>query len=285
MKGMVRFSSGCVSVAAFVGGVLAAASMCAAAEPWATQVVSYTAGTGIDPAYANPASALGEPTRFTGVGVWPGAVTPFNPAWMGSEIVSIGPGGSLTVSFGRAVQNDPLNPFGIDLLIFGNAGYIDTNYPAGIVGGMFGIGNGIIEVSADGSSWFTVPGVTADNAFPTLGYSDLTDPYSTEAGLVLTDFTRPVNPAFEAMGKSFAQIVAAYDGSGGGTGVDIGVVGLPSISFVRISNPATSSVNVDIDAFAIVTPIPAPGALVAIMLGAPLLLRRRRHGSGRGGRA
>lgn len=258
-------------------GLVASLATSTLANPWASAIIGYHAGNGIDPAYAVPGAALGEPTRFTGVGAFPGAVTPFNPAWMPGEIVSIGPGGWLSVQFPRPVVNDPLNPYGIDFLIFGNAGYIDANYPQGIVGGMFGVGGGIIEVSADGSQWFTVPGVTADSAFPTLGYLDLTDPYATSPGTVLSDFTRPINPALNPHGLTFAQLVAAYDGSGGGTGVDIDTTGLASISFVRISNPSTATVTVDIDAFAIVTPIPATGAFGLIVVGVPLLLRRSRR--------
>jgi uncharacterized protein (TIGR03382 family) len=257
----------------------AAVLVCSAtASPWAMQVVSYSAGTGVDPAYTNPSAALGEPTRFTGVGVYPGAVTPFNPPWMPDDIVSIGPGGQLTVQFARQVVNDPLNPFGIDFIIFGNAGYVDVEFPNGIAGPMFGVGGGLVEVSANGSDWTVVPGVAADSAFPTLGYADLSDPYSTSPGFLLTDFTRPVDPSFLAAGKSFAQIVAAYAGSGGGTGVDIGAAGLQSISFVRISNPAGAMANVDIDALAIVTPIPGPGSLAALGLAGAALIHRRRRG-------
>jgi hypothetical protein len=251
----------------------------AAANPWASAVVSYSPGAGVDPAYANPQAAIGEPTRFTGVGVFPGAVTPFNPPWMAGEIVSLGPGGSLTVEFARQVQNDPLNPFGIDFIIFGNAGYIDTGFPAGIAGGMFGAGRGTVEVSQNGSTWHMVQGALADAAFPTLGYLDLSNPYATVPGTILSDFTRPVDPAFSAMGLNFTQIVAGYNGSGGGTGVDIGSTGLNWIQYVRITNPSAAAVNVDIDAFSIVTPVPAPGALAVLMIGGILSARRRRGGS------
>src|SRR5207237_8434220 len=100
-----------------------------ASGPWADQVISYTQGSGVAAGYNQPGSALGQPTRFTGIGSFPGAVTPFNPAFLGTELVSIGAGGSLTVHFDEPVANDPANPFGVDPLIFGNAGYIDTNFP------------------------------------------------------------------------------------------------------------------------------------------------------------
>jgi hypothetical protein len=260
--------------------VLVAAAPCAASSPWASGIVSYTPGTGIDPAYANPGAALGEPTRFTGVGIFPGAVTPFNPAWMAGELVSIGPGGSLTVEFPRPVHNDPLNPFGVDFIIFGNAGYMDTSFPSGVAGGLFGAGGGIIEVSANGTQWHTVQGAIADGAFPTLGFLDLADPYATSPGSILSDFTRPVDPSFAATGLNFAQIVSGYAGSGGGSGVDIAATGLSWIQYVRITNPMSASGNVDIDAFAIVTPIPTPGAgaLALLLLGGAGMSRPRRRG-------
>jgi hypothetical protein len=257
--------------------LLLSAVLTPCASPWASTIVSYTPGAGVDPAYTDPAAALGEPARFTGVGVFPGAVTPFNPAWMPGEIVSIGPGGSLIVQFAQPVQNNPLNPFGIDFLIFGNAGYIDTSFPAGVVGGMFGVGGGMVEVSQNGSAWFTAPGL-ADTSFPTLGYLDLSDPYAASPGAILSDFTRPVNPAFSAAGRSFAQIVSGYDGSGGGTGIDIASTGLNWIQYVRISNPSTAGINVDIDAFSIVTPIPSPSGLALLALGGACAVRRRRRG-------
>jgi len=256
-----------------VGVAMASTGGAMASDPWADHVVSYTAGTGVDPGYTNPASALGMPTRFTGIGSFPGAVTPFNPAFLGSELVSIGPGGSLVVRFDEPALNNPANPFGIDLLIFGNAGYADVAYPAGVAGPMFGAGGGVVELSSDGFNWVTAPGAIADGRFPTLGYSDLTDPYSLAAGAVPSDFTRPVDPAFSPAGLNFSQIVAGYAGSGGGTGIDIAAAGLASVSYVRISNPVFSQANVDVDALAAV--VPGPAGWVVLMVGAAGWRRRR----------
>jgi len=256
--------------------VLAAASGACASNPFSTSVVSYFPGSNPVPGYTNPNSALGEPTRYTGVGVFPSAVTPFNPPFLSSEVVSIGVGGSLTLRFDQPVTNDPQNPFGIDLLVFGNAFYNDSSYPLGIVDGIVSAGRGQVDVSADGTHWFTVPGLPADAEFPTLGYSDLTDPYALDPGSVLSDFTRPVDPAFSAMGKTFAQLVAAYNGSGGGSGIDFASTGLSAIQFVRIINPLTSSVTVEIDAVSDVSSVPTPGACVVLGAAALLVSRRRR---------
>ncbi len=255
---------------------LGAAGAARAGDAWADKVVSYAAGSGGAPGYNNPATALGEPTRFTGVGTFPGAVTPFNSPYLDSEIVSIGTGGSLVVSFDEPVTNDAANPFGIDLLVFGNSFFEDTSYPNGVVGKLVG-GAGTIEVSPDGVNWTLVPGTEADGLFPTLGYADLTDPYSKVPGGMLSDFTKPVDPLLVVAGLDFAQLVLAYNGSGGGAGVDIGALGLSAISFVRVSG-AAGGATVEIDGFSDVTAVPTPGS-AGLVLGAAWWLgvgRKRR---------
>jgi hypothetical protein len=255
-------------------------------SPWASQVVSYTSGV-LPPehaTYINPATALGEPERFTGEGQFPGAVTPFNPAYLDNEIVSIGVGGSLTLRFDHAVQNDPNNPFGVDLLVFGNTGYIsDLGY--GVTSGAtFGDSTqGRIEVSADGVSWHTVVGVQPDGLFPTLGYRDVSDPFTSPPGTQPTDFTKPVNPAFDASGRSLSQIIAAYDGSGGGAGVDLASLGLSQISFVRVSFLGSTG-DLQIDAVSDVAPVPGPGALGSFAVVGLAAARWRRRDAARAGR-
>lgn len=246
----------------------------ALAGQFAGSVVSYVPGSNASSGYQNPQTALGSPTRFTGVGVFPSAVTPFNPAFLNSEIVSIGSGGSLTLQFAAPVVNDPANPFGQDLLVFGGQFYIDDDYPNGLAGPLFGASsNSRVEVSADGQNWFTVPNAQATGVYPTLGYLDLTDPSSPTPGSVLSDFFKPVDPAFSPAGKTFAQIIAGYNGSGGGTGIDIGAAGLSQASYIRISNLGASAFN--IDAVSAVTPVPAPGG-VALLCGLAAVPRRRR---------
>jgi hypothetical protein len=226
--------------------------------PWATNVISYDPGLWVDEDYMDPLAALGEPTRFTGEPIFPGVVSVFNPPWSVGQIVSIGPGGHLIVSFDSPITNNPKHPFGIDLLIFGNAGFIDPNYPSGIVGsGMFGDDGGIVELSADGETWFIVPGVEADGMYPTIGYLDA-GPYDQKPGNEHTNFTRPVDPSLtfsDFQGLNYAQVLELYNGSGGGAGVDIGSVGLDEVLYVRISNPEDADVTVEIDAFAKVTPV------------------------------
>jgi hypothetical protein len=250
------------------------ASSAVASDPFATQMVAYAQGTNPAAGFVNPTAALGEPARMTGSVAFPSAVTPFNPPYLTSQIVSIGEGGSLTLGFDHPVTNDPLNPFGFDLLVFGNAFYHDPTF-SGVAAGVVSAGGGIVEVSDNLDTWIVVPGTAAESVFPTLGYSDLTNPYAESPGNVLSDFTRPVNPSFNAFGMNFAQIVAAYDGAGGGNGIDIGPTGLNSIRYIRITNPVGSGVTVEIDG---VSDVPAPGtaALLCAWGGCAALSGRRR---------
>ncbi len=244
-----------------------AAAPALASDPWADRVISFNAGTGGSDGYDLASSSLGSPTRFTGVSFgFPSAVTPFSPPFEPTDIVSLGVGGQITVAFDEPVTNDAANPFGLDLLIFGNSFYYDADWPNGRVGGFAGEG-GVIEVSADGRAWHTIPLLAADAGFPTLGYLDLATPYSDTPGAIEADFTRPVDPSFDASGKTFAEIVAAYRGAGGGLGVDVSSVGLDSISFVRVSNPDGLGGTPEIDAFVDVSPTPAPGAIPLLAFG------------------
>ncbi len=244
-----------------------------AVDPWADHVVSYLQGTGVGNDFVsgnpinNPLTALGEPTRFTSDPAnFGGPTTPFSSAYRDDEIVTIGAGGSLTLQFDEPVVDHPLNPFGIDLLVFGNAFY-SIDFGTFLATGALDDDGGQIEVSANGVDFFPVTG-SADGGFPTVGYLDVSEPFPLLDGALWSDFTKPVNPAAlgSVAGMSTSQIIAAYDGSGGGLGVDISSSGLASISFIRFSNPVGSLKTPEIDAVADVRAVPEPAtfALLAI---------------------
>lgn len=256
-----------------VMGVMGGLGASGASAQHATSVVSYTPGTGTNPAFNSPASALGEPSRFT-PGQFPGAVTPFNPAFRGDQLVQVGRGGSLVLAFDRPIVNSPSNPFGIDLIVFGNAFLGDSDFPNGTSNGIVSAEGGDVDVSADGQTWFRVATNAADGLYPTLGFADLAGPYQETPGSVPTDFTMPVDPSVQlSAGLSFAQIVALYNGSGGGLGVDIASSGLSVVNFVRISVASDATFVPEIDGVAIV---PTPGTLGVLLLAAVPGLRRRR---------
>jgi len=243
----------------------------AQADPFADNVVSYTPGTGVDAAFNDPTAALGSPTRFTAPdSEFGGAVTPFNQPFGAGELVTVGEGGSLVVSFDEPVTDDAANPFGIDLLIFGNS-FALIDFGSGLATGTTSEG-GVIEVSVDGVNFVTVSGLDADGPFPTLGFQDVTDPFPSTPGLVPTDFKIPVDPSLELAGLTTAQIAAAYKGSGGGVGIDLASVGLNAIQFVRISSPTGSGITPEIDGFA---SVPEPGLAVGLIAGGLAMASRR----------
>jgi hypothetical protein len=251
-------------VVASAGSLLITSPVLAGDDPYADVVVSYAAGSAPAPGFTNPATALGEPERLTGEPLFPAAVTPFQGAFLTSEIVSIGGGGSLVLKFNTPVSDDPANPFGIDLLVFGNSFFLDEDFPSAVVGGINAEG-GTIEVSDDGTRWHVIPGMQADGLFPTRGYSDVAA-YAEAPGRVLTDFTEPVDPSIvmeDLLGLGYDEVIAVYAGSGGGAGVDLASVGLEAISYIRVSNPVGAPFSVEIDAVSDV----APAALFADLNG------------------
>jgi len=95
-------------------GSLAVAATDPAFVAWATGYESYLVGSDVDPAFRTPEKALG-PGGFT---VNPGSEQPNNPAF---DIVSLGNGGSITLTFGGTIFNGA----GWDFAVFEN-GFSDT---------------------------------------------------------------------------------------------------------------------------------------------------------------
>lgn len=265
----------------FACALVGALACGAGASPWATEVISYAPGATAAPDFDNPQTALGEPTRFTGENVFGGqfaaVVSPFSPPFGNDEIVSIGEGGHLTVRFDSPIRNDPSNPFGVDLIVFANAGFIGS----GTVGdppAMFGGGSAQIEVSRDGVDFFSLGDIDT-RLFPTMGYRD-GGPFDGVRGQIETDFRTPVDPSLtlnDFAGLSLEQIRGLYGASGGGIPVDVASAMLDEIYFVRLSvaddGDPTTELRVNIDGFAVV---PTPGTLGLLGLAAVGMLRRRR---------
>src|SRR5215475_10624142 len=127
---------------------------------FASGVIAYNPGSGFSPNFTNSTAALGAPASGSGI-------TPFAPPFSTSQIVSIGAGGSLTLQFNAPIINNPANPYGIDMMIFGNSFFVVTSGS-----GSSAITSGAIftstlstrvEVSADGATWFTLDPNLAPN--------------------------------------------------------------------------------------------------------------------------
>ncbi|MDX1953497.1 MAG: PEP-CTERM sorting domain-containing protein [Verrucomicrobiota bacterium] len=237
-------------------------------QHFATEVISYTPGTGVTSGYTNPNSSLGEPSRVT-PGEFGGPVDPYAPPYLAEQLVSIGANGSLTVRFGGPVLNNAANPFGIDFLIFGGSGFTITNgnYSGGGVGDgtLFGNNTGTtrVSVSEDNITYYALNPSLApvvDGLFPTDGSGNFTIPV--DPSLTGTDFS----------GKDLTAIRALYGGSAGGTGYNLDwaidaeglPVGLSSIQYLRIEVLSGKS---DIDGFVSVVPEPSTWSLITLGIG------------------
>jgi hypothetical protein len=225
---------------------------------FADAVISYDLGTGYASGFTNTSAVLGAPTV---------SANPFSPAFRNTQLLSVGAGGYLTVQFSTPILNNAANAYGLDFLIFGNAGFVITNgnFSGGGItdGSLFGNNPGStrVSVSADGLSYYQLnPSLTpvVDGLFPTDGSGNL---------------ALPVNPLLtgsDFAGQGLNGIRSLYNGSAGGMGYDIdwardqfgNGVSLPSVSFVRIDVLSGKS---EIDAFAAV---PEPSTVSLAILAA-----------------
>jgi hypothetical protein len=231
--------------------MLMLASLASIPNPWADQVVSFDAGLGGAAGYDQPAVTLGPPESMTGEDTdTPSVVSPYSPAWRPDEVVSIGAGGSLVLAFDQPIQDAPGNLFGIDLIVYGNAGLVDVLWPMGVCGGLFGADGGELSLSSDGMQWHPVPMEQADGLWPTMAFVDAA-PYSETPGALPTDPTRAIDPTLtldDVMGLDYAALRWHYDGAAGGVGIDLATLGLLSIRFVRIDVPRDAFLSVEVDA-------------------------------------
>ena len=244
---------------------------------FASSVVSYTEGSGVNSGYNDPTSALGAPSTETMDPIYGSSpVDPFDAPYLSSQIVGIGTGGSMTLQFNTPIENNPANPFGMDFIIFGHAGFNITNgdYSGGGItdGSLYtgGTSDVRVSVSSDGSTFYTLNPVFApqvDGLFPTDGSGN---PFL------------PVNPSLTASdfaGQDLAGIRALYSGSAGGAAFDLAwaidsngqSVSLSSVSYVRLDvlNDGTPAY---IDAISIV---PEPATWTLALAGVGLFLLRR----------
>jgi hypothetical protein len=258
----------CFTSLAIAGALFVSNSMHAQT---ATSVISFTQGSGANPAYNNPDRAIGLPTVYIGYQ----DADPFNPPYHADHLVGLGVGGSLVLQFATPILNAGGNPFGLDFIVFGHAGFAITNGDfdgGGITDGSFftgGAGDVRVSVSADGSTFYTLdpllaPGI--DGLFPTDASGN---PFL------------PANPALTAAdfaGQNLAGIRALYAGSAGGAGFDLSwaidggnqSVPLSSVGFVRFD---VLSGTAYLDA---VTLVPEPATWTLGLIGCCLFWMRRR---------
>lgn len=257
----------------------------AEAASHAYKVIEFVQGDNVAASFSSPEAALGAPARTTGQGVFPGVVSAFNPAYMPNEIVAIGEGGTLTLKLSNYIIP---SHSGLDLGIFTNVGLIDQDYPNGqaqkplnAATGSFSADSIVFEVSANGVDWETLGEKLFD--VPTIGYSDVTDPYAIDPGSVESDFGKPYAGTLEDMAglkysdASAPDILDLVDGSGGGKWLDLSPTQLSFIGWLRFTMPNDNSPDTqrkfELDAVSIATQatgpaVPEPSALALLVCGA-----------------
>lgn len=245
---------------------------------FASSVVSYSQGNVNNNAYYetfnDPTTALGAPSTETVDPTYGNSpVDPFEAPYLPYQIVGLGTGGTLTLQFNMPIQNNPNNPYGLDFIIFGHAGFNeDFSTGTAVDGSLYtgGTSDVRVSVSADGSTFYTLNPALAppvDGLFPTDGSGN---PFL------------PVNPALTAAdfaGQDLTGIRALYNGSAGGAGFSLAwaidangnSVPLSSVNYVRLDGVSGVAF---IDAISVVVPEPATWVLALTGVGAFLLQRR-----------
>lgn len=242
---------------------------------FAVHVVS-TNGVDTATPYNNPNAMLGRPTLMF-VDIYDGGGTNRtsiidDPYWEtpgGQDVITeISEGGEVTVAIGRKVYHDTNNPYGIDLIVYGNSFFSASDVSgtvsdatdldaAQLSSGIYGHAT-TISVSPDGTNWYTfsnTPALFPDNAYRW----DYTNDSWTDEQL---NANKPLNPAVYAMdfaGVTVAAGLEQFVGAAGGTGYSLANSGFPWIQYIRVQ-PGSNTYTV-IDAIAAVNPVVEGDAL------------------------
>lgn len=257
----------------------------ASAAVFAASASGYVAGSGVG-AFTNPVTATGAPDALTGEGLgFPNILSPFSPAYEVDEIVGVGRGGSITVTFPVPVRDVPGPDFGV----ISNVGLIDASFPDGTSTSPAGTFNPLprvadVAVSADGTSFTPLGRFTFDT--PANYFADASNPYlgAVPAGATPADFGRPFAGSLSSFsGLNWAQALTLLNGSGGGTWIDLAASGLTDgVAAIRFSIPAGGIAGSDDRVFldAVVAAnaaVPEPSAVLPGLLALAGLRARRRR--------
>jgi len=241
------------------------------------EVIQYSEGSGTSASLRDPAAALGIPNPVVPGFSGPSgdeALNPFAPHYTGANIVQIGVGGALTLRLDYFVTlND--TPGVLELGVVENIFLTDTTGSGqnGNPAGAFGSDSAEVEVSADGTNFFS------------LGMQDFTLPanYWTDAptrgatGSIAADFGEPFGGAVSDFdGLNWSDTLSELDGSGGGTWLDVPTsLGISEIGWVRFSGVSTGTLEVDSvlgNGSLRATPTPEPGTALLLLLSGGLTL-------------
>ncbi len=239
---------------------------------------------GIDPSspYNDPTAVLNRPTlHFVDpYDFFPEVVTdrvsviddPYNVAPDGSNVITeISDGGQITVKLGRKVYHDPNNPYGTDLIVYGNSFFDglsgpigsavsdDTDLSAVSLSSSLFFGHAVVvSVSEDNTNWYTYSNVKTNFLDAAYRWDDTNSSWTDEE----MNPNKPINPYIYTNNFAGSSVAGAQDqfvGAAGGTSYNLAASGLPWIQYVRIT-PGEGDYAV-IDAIAAVNPVSVGDAL------------------------
>ena len=244
----------------------------------ASQVISYTPGTGAIPGYTTSAAALGLPTADTTFGL----LTPFNAAFDPSQIVGIGAGGSLVLKLSEPVSTGA----GLTLGVHAAVGLADYSYPNGQAGDgspsfpllYTGPRTATLSVSSDDITFKPVGTFTFDN--PTNYYSQGIDTpglqFVPDDSNQVADFAQPFSGTSASFtNEGWTQVLSTLDGSAGGNWFNLSGLGLSSVSYVEFTVPDGDVMYVD-SVVGDPVSVPEPATLAIFPVASLLLLKRPR---------
>lgn len=247
---------------------------------FAVQIVSTS---NLDPTspYNDPTAVLNRPTLnfVDAVDFYPTLVTdrvslidpPFNVTPDNRNVITeISSNGQMTVKLGRKVYHNPNNPYGTDLIVYGNSFFIPSGLSelvsdatdlntAQKSSGIYGH-SAIVSVSEDDTNWYPfarTPLLFPDNAYR---WDDTNASWTDEE----MNPTKPLNPLIytNTVSQSVANGLDQLIGASGGTGYNLAASGLPWIQFVRVEpDDGVNPYYTVIDAIAAVNPVVVGDAL------------------------
>jgi hypothetical protein len=243
----------------------------------AVVVVDYDAGINYSAGYTNPTAAIGAgPTdtgEFMGTVFY---VNPFNAPYSTDDVVSIGAGGHITLQldvFANALGDVA------EIGIFSYQFFNQDGWPSGGTGttaqtfrpAQFAC----IDVSNNGTDWVSL------NAGQAIQCDVPANAFADEAGTVPSDYGMPFSGTISDFDgtASVQDTIDVYNGSAGGTWVDISSTGLDSVGYIRLSVATDATTSFELESISIANcaagfATPEPTCLLMLALGSFFIRKR-----------